>query len=229
MARVVTHAMKQASLNLRDMVDKKSIGLELADIEEFAGVHKVWEKDETKPEIIETTIEQIRALFNVGNEVKDWKVSYFPPAGVHNNRYTEAGLVVKPTMKGLGGRFVVVVGTREVANMSVTMGRVDAETPLMMLSGDCLYVKITLCPVLEINFNNMNGERMAARKGFRDTIVRKNPENRHVLVFDALVEMDAIVDKVKKDFGGSLLNPEKEKKTDDAIDAVANLASGKTE
>ena len=200
MARVVSHAMKQASLNLKDMVEKKSIGLELNDIADFSGSFHFWDKDDVKPEIVETTIEQIRALFNVGSEVKGWRVTYYPPPTMADKKFTSPSLNIKPVRGVVGGRFVVVVGSREIANLGVSMGKTEADTPLLMLDGDCMYIKITLCPVVEVCFNNINGEKLAARKGFRETVVRKSPQTRHVFVFDGVVEMGDIIDKVKRDF-----------------------------
>ena len=225
MARVVSHAMKQASLDLKDMVEKKSIGLEMNDITEFAGSFRMWDSDDVKPEIIETTIEQIRALFNIGSEVKGWRVTHYPPTLTVDRKFINPSLVIKPNKGAMGGRFIIVVGSREVANMGVSMGRTEAETPTLMMDGDCLYIKITLCPVLEVTFNNLNGEKLAARKGFRETIIRKNPYNRHVLVFDGLIEMSEVIEKVKRDFGGSLLNGEKITTIDEAMEKVIQAAS----
>ena len=74
MARVMTRTMKQASLNLKDMVDKKSLSLE---VEDFLSDGKVattgtiqvsgsrfWGREDEKPAIVENAIDQAKALFN---------------------------------------------------------------------------------------------------------------------------------------------------------------------
>jgi hypothetical protein len=226
MSRVVTHAVKQASLNLKDMVDKKPLGLEVDDLkgdatllstgtESMNGV-RIWNKEEGKPEIIETAIEQIKAMFNVKSEVKSWTASYYPPpAAVVKG----SEICIPPGDKGLGCRFIIVIGTREIANLSVSTGSVSAENPMLMLSGDCLNLKITICPVLSIGFKNIDAEKLPARKGFRETLVKKTYLNRHVIVLDGHVEVSDVINHVAK----KLIKPKNEN-SDDAVNTVVEAA-----
>jgi len=201
MSRVVTHAVKQASLNLKDMIDKKNISMEVDDITGIIGPEiKTWKNADEKPEVLTTTIEQIRALFNVGSEVKEWTVTYYP-APVHSTEkkgsYLPGETRIPSGGKNLAARFVVIVGSRDIANLALAVGSTDAESAYLVMPGDCLNVKIAVCPVLDIYFNNINNEKLAARKGFRETTIKKNVGNRHILVFDAHVEMSAVVGKIK--------------------------------
>jgi len=211
MSRVVTHAVKQASLNLKDMVDKKNLSIEIDDIKDIISSEKtVWKNDDEKPEILNTTIEQIRALFNVGTEVKEWTVSYYPAprtAGSNSEKkgvYTPHETRIPAGGKGIGARFVVIIGSRDIANLSLAVGSTDAESAYLVMPGDCLNVKIAVCPVLDIYFNNINSEKLSARKGFRETVIKKSVANRHVLVFDAHVEMSAVVSKIKDELLGNV-------------------------
>lgn len=206
MSRVVTHAVKQASLNLRDMIDKKNLSIELDDIKDVISEEKrVWKNEDEKPEILTTTIEQIRGLFNVGTEVKEWTVSYYP-APVHNaekkGSYNPAETRIPAGGKGLGARFVVIVGSRDIANLAIAVGGTEAESAYLVMPGDCLNIKVAVCPVLDIYFNNINNEKMSARKGFRETVIKKSVGSRHILVFDAHVEMSAVVSKIKDELLG---------------------------
>lgn len=206
MARVVSHAVKQASLNLKDMIDKKPLGLEVEDLKADTTLltsgtlningSRFWNKSDEKPEIIQTAIEQIKGLFNVGKEVSGWTANYY--SAEHFASVKGATLNIPPGEKGLGGRFIIVMGTREIANLSVSMGNVEAENPMTMLSGDCLHLKITICPVLNVAFNNVGAEKLAAKKGFREMIVKKNFSSRHVLVIDAHVEVSDVISHVAK-------------------------------
>lgn len=207
MSRVSTHAVKQASLNLKDMVDKKQLGVELTDIATItsSSSSKVWESEEEKPECITSIIDQIKGLFNVGTEVESWTVSYYPPPQVNPLKkgcYTPTELRIPAGSKGLGSRFVLMIGSRDIINLSLAVGKTDAETAYMILSGDCVHLKITICPVMDIYFNNTSAEKLAPRKGFRETVVRKNIQNRHVFVFDANVDSSAVMDKVKSQIFG---------------------------
>jgi hypothetical protein len=208
MSRVVTHAVKQASLNLKDMIDKKNLSVEIEDIKDvISSEKKVWKNEDEKPEILSTIIEQIRGLFNVGTEVKEWTVSYYP-APIHNpekkGTYTPPETRIPAGGKGIGARFVVIIGSRDIANLSLAVGSTDAESAYLVLPGDCLNVKIAVCPVLDIYFNNINSEKLSARKGFRETVIKKSVANRHVLVFDAHVEMSAVVGKIKDELLGNM-------------------------
>ena len=227
MARVSTHAIKQASLNLKDMVDKKPLGLEIQDLLEDSllrtsgnlnvnGV-RTWGKEDHKPEIVQTAIDQIKALFNVGTEVKSWTASYYPAESNVKNEEVN----IQPGEKGLGGRFIIVIGSREIANLALSMGSTEAENPMMMLSGDCLHLKITICPVLNVIFKNIPAEKMAARKGFREMVIRKNWNTRHILVIESHVEMSDVVSHVSK----KLLGKGKTDSSSSEVDAVAEAAS----
>lgn len=227
MSRVVTHAVKQASLNLRDMVDKKNVGLEpedLVSLQEFKNGH-VWSTEEEKPEVISTLIGSIKSMFDVGKEVKGWSASYFKPPTFINRKYEFPEVSIPPVENKLGARFIVVVGSREIANLSVSTGSVDAESPVLLMPGDCMFLKITVCPVLTTTFKNLPSERMAARKGFRETSIKKTPQNRHVLVLDAHVEMKEVVNKVKND----LLPEMGAKKAGVLSSLVAKMAAAEAE
>jgi hypothetical protein len=226
MSRVVTHAVKQASLNLKDMVDKKPLGLEIEDLKNDAlllttgnqdinGV-RTWGKEDHKPEIIQTAIDQVKAMFNVKSEVKSWTASYYPASSAVKG----SEVSIPPGDKGLGCRFVIVIGTREIANLSVSTGSINAENPMLMLSGDCLNLKITICPVLTIGFKNIGAEKLPARKGFRETIVKKIYSNRHIIVLDGHVEVSDIISHVTK----KLIGKEKSEDTSEAVEAVVESA-----
>jgi hypothetical protein len=209
------------------MVDKKNVGLEpedLASLQEFRNGH-VWDTEEEKPEVIATLIGSIKSMFDVGKEVKGWSASYFKPPTAVSRKYESPELSIPPVENKLGARFMVVIGSREIANLSVSTGSVDAESPVLLMPGDCMFLKITVCPVLTTTFKNLPSERMAARKGFRETSIKKNPQNRHVLVLDAHVEMKEVVNKVKND----LLPEMGAKKAGVLSSLVAKMASVSTE
>ncbi len=230
MARVVTHSMKQASLNLKDMVDKKQLGIEINDILEDAKITTTgtldiqgvrnWDRETEKPELVETIIEQIKALFNVKNEVNGWSASYYPPP-VNFTKGSE--ISIPPGGKNLGCRFIIVVGTREVANMEVSMGSTHAETPMYMLSGDCLNLKVTICPVMTVSFKNISNEKISLRPNFRPTVINKNVSTRHIIVIDGHIEVSSVVEHMAK----KLIK--KKGDSSDSVNEVANAASEKSE
>ncbi len=230
MARVVTHSLKQASLNLKDMVDKKQLGIEIDDIlkdekilstgtVDIEGV-RVWDKESEKPEIVETIIEQIKALFNVKNEVTGWSASYYSPP---TSAAKGSDVTVPPGSKNLGCRFILLVGTRDVANMSISMGSTHAETPMYMLSGDCLNLKITICPVLSVSFKNITSEKISLRPNFRPTVISKNFNNRHILVIDGHIEVSSVVEHMAK----KLIKKKDESSSDDVNEVVEAATASK--
>lgn len=208
MARVVAHAVKQATLNLKDMIEKKSLGIELEDIKEIIEKETngmVWLQDDEKPEILNTVIEQIRGLFNVGKEVSGWTVTYLGPPSFNSGskNYTPSETRIKAGGKGMGGRFILMVGSRDIVNLQLSVGSTEAENAYMILSGDCLQLKITVCPVMDVYFNNINNEKLAPRKGFRETVIKKTVQNRHVFVFDAHVETSEVISHIKDKLVGN--------------------------
>jgi hypothetical protein len=242
MSRVSAVKMsKQASLNLGDMVDKRRIDLSEEEVRDFMKdiplaessnpnePNMVWGEKTEKPLLLDTTIDQIKALFNVGKEVVGWSVSYYGPPKFHTvnkmSRPIHNEVQINPVKSGLAGRFIVVVGSREVPTLRVVVGNSGAESKSMVFPGDCIFLKITVCPILATIFSNDFSETMPARKGFRENIVKKSLKTRHIFVFDAHVDMTTLATKVKDEFA----NLVSEKKTVGSdVDLVANLAN-KTE
>jgi hypothetical protein len=243
MSRVSAVKMsKQASLNLGDMVDKRRIDLSLEEVEEFIKEYPIsdnvninepnmtWKESAEKPLLLDTTIDQIKALFNVGKEVVGWSVSYYGPPKFHTvnkmSRPIYHEVKINPVKTGLAGRFIMVVGTKEVPTVQVAVGNSGAESKSMMFSGDCIFLKITVCPILSVIFSNDFSESMPAKPGFRETIIKKSLKNRHIFVFDAHVDMTTLATKVKNEF----VNLTGEKKTTGGdVDLVADIAASKTE
>ena len=230
----VMHMAKQASLNLSGMADKKRIELEKEEVEElvkdlalFDPINNkdpnfIWGEQASKPDLIEGTIAQIKALFDVGSEVAGWSVKYYGPPKFNDRKAVHSELVIPAVASGLAGRFIIVVGSREVPTLQVAVGSSGAENHYMMLSGDCMFLKITICPVLNIVFSNSHSEKLPARKGFRETIIKKTLSDRHIFVVDAHVNITTLADKVKKEF----INISGEKKTSDDVNLVASMANG---
>lgn len=249
MSKVVSSkVMKSASLNLGSFADKSRIDLTQEDIDSILSEvtliqntrglipNFTWNKDAKKPYALEGVIEQIKSIFNVGKEVEGWSVKYYAPAQKNDKgKPTEEALSIPPVEKGLGGRFVIVVGSREVPTLEVAVGSTGAENQYLMMDGDCMYLKITICPVLKIVFSNNFSEKMAPRKGFREMIVKKNPFNRHVFIVDAHVSMGALASKVKSELIGITSEEtverifNKNSKGLSAVDEVAILANTKPE
>jgi len=238
MARVVsTKAIKQASLNLSDMVDKRRLDFNSEDVMEAlkdvevihsASPSYTWEKTDKKPYVLEGVIEQIKSFFDVGTEVEGFSVKYYsPPIKNTQNKPTTHELRIEPIKNGLGGRFVVVVGTKEVPTLEIAMGSSGAENTYALFDGDCMYLKLTVCPVLNIVFSNNFSEKLAPRKGFREMIVKKNLFNRHVFVIDAHVSMGAVANKVKDELVGLSSEEAVAKVFGGQSDVVADMAKEK--
>ena len=238
MSRVSAVKMsKQASLNLGDMVDKRRIDLSEEEVKDFMKdiplvdttdpnePNMVWKESSEKPLLLDTTIDQIRALFNVGKEVVGWTVSYYAPPKFHTvnkiSKPVHHQFQINPVKTGLAGRFIVVVGSREVPTLQVAVGNSGAESKSMMFSGDCIFLKITVCPILATIFSNDFSETMPARKGFRENVVKKSLKTRHIFVFDAHVNVTTLATKVKDEFAHLV---SEKKTTGSDVDLVADLA-----
>jgi hypothetical protein len=242
MSRVSAVKMsKQASLNLGDMVDKRRIDLSEEEVKDFikniplsdssntTEPNAFWKESAEKPLLLDTTIDQIKALFNVGKEVVGWSVSYYAPPKFHTvkkiSRPVNHEVKINPVKSGLAGRFIVVVGSREVPTLQVAVGNSGAESKSMMFSGDCIFLKITVCPILAAIFSNDGSETMPAKPGFRENVVKKSLKNRHIFVFDAHVDMTTLATKVKDEFAHLV---SEKKTTGSDVDLVADLAAIKS-
>jgi hypothetical protein len=242
MSRVSAVKMtKQAGLNLGDMVDKRRIDLSEEEVKDFMkdiplvenvgpnDPNMVWGEKTEKPLLLDTTIDQIKALFNVGKEVVGWSVSYYAPPKFHTvkkmSRPVNHEVKINPVKTGLAGRFIVVVGSREVPTLQVAVGNSGAESKSMMFPGDCIFLKITVCPILATIFSNDFSETMPPKPGFRENVVKKSLKTRHIFVFDAHVDMTTLATKVKDEFAHLV---SEKKTTGSDVDLVADLAAIKS-
>lgn len=236
MSRVVTKSIKQASLSLKDQADKSRVDLNEEDVTQILKDLPLrhnnlsdptfdWGTDTKKPEGLEGLIDQIKSIFNVGKEVEEWSVKYYGPAQKNEKgKAASDELRIPPVQKGLGGRFIVLVGTKEVPTLEVAVGSTGAENQYLMMPGDCMYLKITICPVLNVVFSNRFSEKLAPRKGFREMLIKKNPFIRHIFVVDAHISMGALASKVKKELIG-VSSEEIAEKILNKSDIVAKMAN----
>jgi len=227
MSRVVTKSIKQASLSLKDQADKSRVDLNEEDVMQILKDLPLrhnnnseptfdWTADAKKPEVLEGLIEQIKSIFNVGKEVEEWSVKYYGPAQKNSKgKPASDELKIQPIQK--------VVGTKEVPTLEVAVGSTGAENQYLMMPGDCMYLKITICPVLNVIFSNRFSEKMAPRKGFREMLIKKSPFNRHIFVIDAHVSVGALASKVKKELIG-VSSEEVAEKILNKSDLVAQMA-----
>jgi hypothetical protein len=239
MARVVSSkTLKTASLNLSSMADKGRIDINQDDINTLLkditingsqSPSYTWDRESKKPYVLEGVIEQIKSIFNVGKEVESWSVNYYaPPQKNEKGKPIEDELrIPPPAEKGLGGRFIIIYGSKEVPTLEVAVGSSGAKNKYLMMDGDCIYLKITICPVLNVVFSNRFSEKMAPRSGFREMIIKKNLFNRHILVVDAHVSISAIAEKVKKELIG-VASEETIERMFTKSDQVAEMAKKKT-
>ena len=204
MSKVVSKTSKVAQLNIKGMVDKKCVSLEVDDLDEIApkNIYQNWSQTEEKPEIIKTLIDQIKDMFDVGKEVGSWEASYYPPTAI-NSKISELRIPAIKCETPTVTRFIIVTGTREIVNLELSIGSsAGASDKMMVLSGDCVNVKITLAPVMDIVFSNSSSEKVEARKGFRPMVVKKAPHLRHVIVIDGHIDSMEIAKKVTTDLIG---------------------------
>ena len=238
MAKVIQR--KMASLNLGDFIDKKPFDVTEQDIQSMLegnhhNVHQSrspsfeWKKEDPKPYALEGVIEQIKSSFDVGKEVEQWSAKYYAPAIANEKgKPTVSEITIPPIQKGMGGRFIICVGTREVPTLEAAMGSTEAKNQYLMLPGDCIYLKITVCPILNISFSNNLSEKLPPRKGFREMTVKKNPFARHILVVDAHVAIEAVAKKVKDELIGVTSEEVAEKIMKKQSNIVAEMASKKS-
>lgn len=231
---------KQAMLNLQGMADKTRLDITEEEVKDFikdiplvdpeneSAPSMVWGEQTEKPHLLDTTIDQIKALFNVGNEVVGWTVSYYAPPKFISGKGGKQDypkfkeLAINPVKSGLAGRFIVVVGSREVPSLQVAVGSSGAESQYLMLSGDCLYLKITICPIIATVFNNRHSEMYNSNKNSRAMPIKKNLKTRHVFVFDAHVNITSLANKVKDEFIS--ITSDKPVSSSD-VDIVASMAN----
>jgi hypothetical protein len=184
------------------------------------GIGQKWGKDSVKPPSIVELYRQIHELFNVGTEVEGYAAFYFPPPKMIGKKFESPELLLGQADFGIAARMILVIGTREVAQLAASAGGRSGEGKLMIGKNRCVSLPLGFCSGCTITFSNAFSESLPAMKGHRDTNIKKNPLDRHILIFDLSASASILTQRIQKEIaaakGGVVHQPD----TDAAIARV---------
>lgn len=139
---------------------------------------RVWLKDK-KPLILQEIDQQLRKIFNIGNN----KVAismYYPP------EKKEKSTIVKETKRNILTRFIISTITE---NPEVTYGSVGGQK-IEFKSWNAYKCPDVVGSSLNYEFSNSNTYSTEAKKGFRKMKRSKSVKDRYILVFDYIISKE---------------------------------------
>lgn len=207
--------MKQTKINIASKCDTHSLFCETKEFltEIFAddkrkilpeGQGYIWEEE--KPEILKRLERQLMATVKLKSNVKKTIFRLYTPPEKVAGRFKSKTTTVSEKRPDVYYRFVVST-TREILNMSAMNS--DSDKKLMM-PWTAVQLPILISGQLQLFFENTYSEKMPMRNGHRPTNIKKNPEERYVLVFDIVGDLESMTSEVVEGLQGSSMS-QKEK------------------
>lgn len=219
MSRAVVKTKKVGQINLGSMTKSNEITITISKLEsdienpanpaEYITAGKVtalkWKRDGPKPAEIDEAFRQIKMMFDVGTEVDGYTAFYLPPAKKNERGRYEAEVVsLGKAPFETAARMVLVLGTRDMMHISASGAGVSGEGQIVIQKNWCHSLPLGFCSQATISFNNVDAEDLPPRKGFRAGIkMRKDPTNRHIIVFDLCTSNEVVAQRIKREIAAS--------------------------
>lgn len=154
-------------------------------------------KDDLKPKLISTAIEQICNFGHLGKEIDGWVVSYYAPAFPEKDgTFTPSQIIIPPAPMGVIGRYIIP-SHDEVAHLTMRKGSISATKKVLFTSGYAYNISFSCAYVTEITFRNVKTERVVKiPRGGKEHSVSKNPTKRIVLVIDSYPNSEVMAKEI---------------------------------
>jgi hypothetical protein len=141
-----------------------------------------WEKD--FPEFITGIINQVKGLFNLGENLKSFRVSLYPPALVTSKNVTK---IPKSNLNILT-RIVICAGHRESFEMEIAAGGHNATCNYLCGTNEGFQIASGSAPAVTFKYDDTIVGKMPPRKGFRTNTVKKDPTKRFIIIVDPIID-----------------------------------------
>jgi hypothetical protein len=156
----------------------------------------VWKDAVPKGKMLDATIRQVCALFNLKTEISSWTVRYYPPPTTIDKKKS---IIIPRADISTIARAVVVIGSREVLNIFSKVGGTMAQNKLETYDRRCYLLKFGVCSGIGISMTNGEYDEIPPRDGgHRKKVIKKQVLQRHVFVLDGRGNADVISSMLKK-------------------------------
>jgi hypothetical protein len=156
----------------------------------------VWKDAVPKGKMLEATIRQVCALFNLKSEISSWTVRYYPPPTTIDKK--KSIIIPRADMSTIA-RAVIVIGSGEVINMFSKVGGTMVQSKLETYNRRCYFLKFGVCSGIGMSMTNGEYDEIPPKSGgHRKKVIRKQVLQRHVFVLDGRGNADVISSMWKK-------------------------------
>lgn len=159
----------------------------------------IWPKGAEHPPFVLGLWKVAEALFNLKAKVNDFSMRIYPPSEtVNTGRTATIQHVPMEGVLGVASRVVIVVGSNELLGLYSSAAGRTGEGQLLLQDGWGFEIPLGVAAAVDVSFNDNNSAQRPYQKGFRQSIFRKNPKKRWVIVIDGYTNMDNLLAKVEK-------------------------------
>lgn len=167
------------------------------------GERTIWLKP-NKPDIIDTIAEDIKTSFKIDSDNYVFMI-YNQPKKIDGKYLKESLDIINPNKKVL--RRVMISTIDEIVDISISEF-VQVTDKIRIKAWEAFVAAPFFSSLIDYKFNNTPGDKLEAKKGFRPTIIKKDPSKRFVLIFDFLEKKEESKeeDQTEEDFSSLVEN-----------------------
>jgi len=179
----------------------------------------IWDDTKEVPNFIRILIKQVKALYDIKDDIKSNKVSIY----LNSSTKCKDEHTIKRSNMNVGSRIILCVGHREVFKICVSAGGYGGSGTLLSTSCDSFQILMGLASGVDIIYNDLPFAITPAKKGFREQKLSKDPTKRYIIVIDGIADADVLINSLNKNL--DKINRENINNSD--VDDIVNKTTSK--
>ena len=160
----------------------------------------IWEASVPQPEFLTDITTELRAVFSLKKEIKDFSVRIFPPATVASSKVTTIVKVPMELAIVITSRIIVTIGSDEMLELYANTGQKGAPSgkgSFKLQNGWAYMTPMCAASGIDFSWDDSTSISEAPRKGFRAKPSGKYPTRRYMLVIDCLSDQEVMMEAIK--------------------------------
>ncbi len=156
----------------------------------------IWPPEAIVPEPIQAIYDQVRAIYNIKDEVSRFACMVWAPREVVKGKKVKVHTIPKAPM-GIATRVVLTLGGKEHYFMAAGMGSASGDGALTCFPGESFMIPIGVAAAIDFSFDDSTSFLAEGKKGFRTARSHKDPSRCYVIVVDGVVNTERLVRQIK--------------------------------
>lgn len=160
---------------------------------------KLMEELKDKPEHpMKEVIEDLVLNRGLKKDIEGWGAIYYPPVlRNEEGKFITQKTILENAPYGVGLRVFINLGkTKEILNIDFTS--FGATKKIVLYPDEAFSLDLGIAQAVEVSVYNNSFEKIEAIKGRRPLGIKKNPENRCLLIMDGYISIETLAENASK-------------------------------